>query len=166
MTQSELIILAKRTATQHGLDPVLGNKWPRALRPTRNKPVVFMPSICDSRAHGGWIESGFPAGYDQVHSFTVKYNEAIVSLIAVLFRPCSPVTILGRVVGVVVSTFYAVKPRGAWAHVFQKRLKTIPTIADFNSTPSVVGKACAFWIQTALSHLIPCRTLRGSFSDS
>lgn len=84
-------------------------------------------------------------------------NVGIITLIAVLFFPCSPAAVFWFVITIVVNSFYAMFVGWSFAHVFQEKLKVVPTLTNFNPSATIVGIiSCISRFGTFTPHLTPC----------
>lgn len=72
-----------------------------------------------------------------------------------LFQSCSPATITGFVVAVVVNSFDS-HPRRRLAHIFKEGFEAIaPAVAHFDAATAVIREVLTFWVVAAVNHARP-----------
>ena len=78
-----------------------------------------------------------------------------------LLRSSRPSTVLGSVVPVVIGSVDGVLGRRCEIHIVEEAFKGVPSLADGDSSPPIVGKARGFRVGTTLSHVGPSGVFLG-----
>lgn len=118
-----------------------------------NAPAVAEKPIVQRSV---WLsESGGPIA--QRHTETVKCNNAIASIVSVLFRICRPSAVIWRIRTVVVDAVNCVARRRPRPHIRpESRKRSAPALAHDNATCAIVRIATTVRVITALFHAVPC----------
>lgn len=102
--------------------------------------------------NAGFIPAACCWGHSCNPSFVVFPDRLIAGLLCV----CSPSSVFGRVISIIVYAVNTVLRRWAWPHIINKRRETIaPARTDFPAFRSVVMESAAARIMAALGHARP-----------
>lgn len=87
--------------------------------------------------------------------FSAKCDMPIISAISLLFFLCSPSTVLFTIMPVIINSIQRMFWRWSIAHILVKILELVPTLTDFNPTPTVKGVSDIILIFATIYHCSP-----------
>lgn len=120
-----------------------------ALIRWKGEGIFKAPSCTQSPLNRGVAETDDGCPFFKRVCFTAKGNVKTVATVAGLFERCSPFTVLGRVVSVIVDAFKAC-PFGACAHICKEVIERSPSFGDFDSPSAITVKTGSFRVFASL----------------
>jgi len=97
----------------------------------------------------------FTSPFFHSQRFALKGNAHIFARVVGLFCLCCPTAIIRRIALVIVLSVERMLACGRMPHIGKKVFKNLPTIADGNTTTSIIFIALATWVVTTGPHLCP-----------
>lgn len=109
-----------------------------------------VPTTLEPHFHSVTTEPKLLTQFGKARRISKSGEHSIIAAVSVLLRSGGPLAVARLVIAVVVLAFNR-KAGRAFAHVFNKRFKLIPSFADRYSSPSIIGMI----IPTPRKHLYP-----------
>lgn len=124
----------------------------------RSKCSFDAPVVIKTIEQGPAIHSQNLSPFRQASAFSSILYQVIISLIAILFFSCGPVTILRRIGAVIVFAFHRMTSRRAWSHIVVKCFKAFtPTSTNRDAASAIILISRIVRIGTALKNVFPYR---------
>lgn len=101
------------------------------------------------------LQSKYFRPHDQRFGFAAERNVTIITTIALLLGSSSPPAVAGFIIAVVINPVYAVLVGWNLPHIGIKGCEVLPSVANRNSAPAVIGPMCETWILATTPHRLP-----------
>ncbi len=131
----------------------------RSITPRFNRTGqshLWRPSVCDySGIQGARADATFTSPYPDRLRLAEGSHLDIVALVVRLLSLSSPATVTRLVVAVIVAALNGVRFGRLSTHVRQKIPKVVPSLADLNSSPAVLGIEAGVRVSATTEHVRP-----------
>jgi hypothetical protein len=121
------------------------------------------PASMEALAHDIVTDSEFLTDFHQTSSDALKSDDAVLARVSGLLNVGCPPTVAFRVSEVVVPTFYGM---AFWriSHILKEVYEVSPSLADSDSSTSIMLPVSAVWIRASLNHAAPYLIYSGCLS--